>query len=216
MPYAAIEHALSINRFSTYRQAVIRSIGKSCNTTTLKLYEWNAELSSRFFFPIHIYEVAIRNAISDAISIRYGSDWPTNAVFQNSLNHLDKQTLQSALSNGYHGVGKLLPEIKFVWFENMLTSRHDGRIWKPYITKTFPNAPTYMTPQEIRKALKDACYIIRKFRNRCGHHEPIFNSASLYDVYPHIRESLNWRCATTSQWMNSKQSVSELLCKPVI
>ena len=54
MPYAAIEHALSINRFSTYRQAVIRSIGKSCNTTTLKLYEWNAELSSRFFFPIHI------------------------------------------------------------------------------------------------------------------------------------------------------------------
>ena len=122
MPYTAIEHALSINRFSTYRQAVIRSIGKSCNTTTLKLYEWNAELSSRFFFPIHIYEVAIRNAISDAISIRYGSDWPANAVFQNSLNHLDKQTLQSALSNGYQGVGKLLPEIKFVWFENMLTS----------------------------------------------------------------------------------------------
>ncbi|MBR7889406.1 Abi family protein [Marinomonas sp. A79] len=216
MPYTAIEQTLSVNRFSTYRQAVITSLGQNCTLTTLKLYEWNAELSSRFFFPIHIYEVAIRNAISDAISGRYGSDWPTNTVFQNSLNHSDKQTLLTALRNGYQGVGKLLPEIKFVWFENMLTSRHDGRIWKPYITKTFPNAPTSMTPQEIRKALKDACYIIRKFRNRCGHHEPIFNSASLYDVYPHIRESLNWRCATTSNWMNSKQSVSELLCKPVI
>jgi len=78
MAYTAIEQALSINRFSTYRQAVNRSIGKNCDTTTLQLYEWNAELSSRFFFPIHIYEVAIRNAISDAISIRYGSDWPRN------------------------------------------------------------------------------------------------------------------------------------------
>lgn len=216
MPYTAIEQTLSINRFSTYRQAVTNSLGQPCSSTTLQLYEWNAELSSRFFFPIHIYEVAMRNAISDAISIRYGHDWPTNTVFQNSLNHSDKQTLLAALSKGYLGVGKLLPEIKFVWFENMLTSRHDGRIWKPYITQTFPNAPTSMTPQEIRKSLKEACYMIRKFRNRCGHHEPIFNSSNLNKVYPNIQTSLDWRCALTSRWMDRKQSVTELLSNPVI
>jgi hypothetical protein len=216
MPHTAIEQTLSIKRFSTYRQAVIAAEGKNCSAKALRLYEWSAELSSRFFFPLHIYEVAMRNAISDAISIRYGQDWPTNTVFQNSLNDLDKGTLLSAISKDYQGVGKLLPEMKFVWFENMLTSRHDGRIWKPYIAQTFPNAPTTMTPQNIRQALKSACYTIRKFRNRCGHHEPIFNNATLHEVYPFIVQSLGWRCAHTRQWMDSNQCVTELLEKPVV
>jgi len=132
MSHTAVEQTLSIKRFSTYRQAVITAEGKNCSAKALQLYEWNAELFSRFFFPLHIYEVAMRNAISDAISIRYGRDWPTNTIFQNSLNDLDKGTLLSAISRNYQGGGKLLPEIKFVWFENMLTSRHDGHIWKPY------------------------------------------------------------------------------------
>jgi len=201
MSHTAIEQTLSIKRFSTYRQAIISSNGKDSSTKVLQLYEWNAELSSRFFFPLHIYEVAMRNAISDAISIRYGQDWPTNKVFQNSLNDSDKGALLSAINRDYQGVGKLLPEMKFVWFENMLTRRHDGRIWKPYIAQTFPNAPTTMTPQDIRKALKEACYIIRKFRNRCGHHEPIFNNATLHDVYPFIVQSLDCRCTHTQQWI---------------
>lgn len=216
MSHSAIEQTLSIKRFSTYRQAVITANGIDCIAKALQLYEWNAELSSRFFFPLHIYEVAMRNAISNAISIRYGQDWSTNTVFQNSLNDSDKVALLSAISRGYQGVGKLLPEIKFVWFENMLTRRHDGRIWKPYIAQTFPNAPTTMTPQDIRKALKEACYIIRKFRNRCGHHEPIFNNATLHDVYPFIVQSLDWRCVHTQKWMDKNQSVTELLANRII
>ncbi len=104
MPYTAIEKALSINRFSTYRQAVITARGSDCPVTALKLYEWNAEISSRFFLPLHIYEITLRNAISEAISFRYGTDWPVNTVFQNSLNYADRQTLLKAIdSNGYQG-----------------------------------------------------------------------------------------------------------------
>lgn len=72
MSHTAIEQALSIKRFSTYRQAVITENNEDCSAKALQLYEWNAELSSRFFFPLHIYKVVMRNAISDAISIRYG------------------------------------------------------------------------------------------------------------------------------------------------
>lgn len=216
MPHTAIEQTLSINRFATYRQAIMDKIGHDCPASALKLYEWNAELSSRFFFPLHIYEVALRNAISDAISIRYGQDWPLNTVFQNSLNYLDRQTLIKAINGNYHSVGKLLPELKFVWFENMLTSRHDGRIWKPYIAQIFPNALTTLSPQQLREALKDACYVVRKFRNRCGHHEPIFNNATLHDIYPNIAKSVDWRCPHTRQWMDNNQSVTALLAKPVI
>ena len=173
MPYNAIEQTLSEPRFGTYRAAILSVLGKECKVTALELYQWNAILASRFFFPLHIYEVALRNAISDAISSRYGENWPINDIFQNSLNYQDKRTLLKALEGGYEGVGKLLPELKFVWFENMLTRRHDGRIWSRYIRAVFPNAPLTLSPAELRARLKEACYVVRKFRNRCGHHEPI-------------------------------------------
>lgn len=211
MTLAAIEQTLSINRLSTYRRAIFKRFGEDCPRLALKLYEWNAELSSYFFFPLHIYEVVLRNAISDAIAIRYGQDWPINVVFQNSLNYPDRQTLLKALDGNYRGVGKLLPELKFVWFENMLTSRHDGRIWRQYFTYTFPYAPNNLSTAKLRVQLKEACYVIRKFRNRCGHHEPIFNNGSLYEIYPLIAKSVQWRCCHTKQWMDERESVTKLL-----
>ncbi|MFT6834283.1 MAG: hypothetical protein ACJA0H_000311 [Francisellaceae bacterium] len=216
MPHKAIEKTLSINRFATYRQAVRQKNTQDCPVMALKLYEWNAELSSRFFFPLHIYEVTIRNAISDAISIRYGADWPLNTVFQNSLHKFDQDTLLKAINNNYQGVGKLLPEIKFVWFENMFTKRHDGRIWKPSIAKIFPNAPVHYTHQGLRKMLKEACYTIRLFRNRCGHHEPIFNNIELINIYPLISSSIKCRCNETFLWLDQNQTVTTHLSTPVI
>ena len=182
----------------------------------LKLYEWNAELASRFFFPLHIYEVALRNAISDAITSRYGPDWPVNPFFINSLPAQDRQLINAAIGGNYINVGKLLPEIKFVWFENMLTSRHDGRIWNPYFTQIFPNSPSTLTVQQLRGELKNACYIVRKFRNRCGHHEPIFNNTTLHNIYPLIAKSIDWRCPLTRQWLDSKQTVLGLLQRQII
>lgn len=216
MPHNAIEQALSVSRFSTYRNAIIAAQGQDDLKKALELYEWNAQLAAQFFFPLHVYEVALRNAISDALSIRYGSDWPINQVFKNSLNTQDKNTLNKALSSGYAGVGKLLPELKFVFFENLLTKRHDGRIWKPYINSIFPNAPAALTPPQLRKKLKDGCYIVRKFRNRCGHHEPVFNNPNLSQILPLMAESLEWRCTHTHTWFNSQETVSNILAKPVI
>ena len=179
MPHEAIEQTLSISRFATYRNAVISHTGNDCIKTSLSLYEWNAKLAAGFFVPLHIYEVTLRNAISDAISQRYGADWPTNDYFLNSLTPKNKRAVTTLYNDkGYQGLGKILPELKLHFFEEMLTKRHDGRIWKPYINATFPNAP-HLTVQEIRTQLKDACFKIRKLRNRIAHHEPIFNQASL-------------------------------------
>ncbi|ENI4487356.1 hypothetical protein ABXZ88_003228 [Vibrio fluvialis] len=216
MPHNSIEQTLSTSRFSTYRNAIIAAKGEDCPITALRLYEWNAQLASRFFFPLHIYEVALRNAISEALSKRYGQDWPTNTVFVNSLTGQDRHTLNQALSDGYNGVGKLLPELKFVFFENLLTKRHDGRIWKPYINGVFPHAPVTLTAPQLRKRLKDACYVIRKFRNRCGHHEPVFGNQNLNNIMPYMSEAIKWRCIDTYNWFNQQETVSALLAKPII
>jgi hypothetical protein len=180
------------------------------------LYEWNAILASSFLVPLHVYEVTLRNAISEAISHRYGADWPTNQVFQNSLAFKNKKALLSLLTNnGYQSVGKLLPELKLSWFEEVLTARHDGRIWTPYIFTTFPNS-TNLTVQQLRKHLKDACFTIRKLRNRIAHHEPIFNQSCLPNVYPLIQSTIALRCQDTQQWLSQLERVNELLLNRVL
>lgn len=216
MSHNAIEQALSTSRFATYRQAIESIIQSDCPVLALELYEWNAKLAARFFYPLHIYEVVLRNAISDAISKRYGDDWPINKVFVNSLPKQDRHGLFSAIDNNYQGVGKLLPELKFVWFENVLTARHDGRIWKHHIRTAFPNAPASLTPSDIRVHLKSSCYLIRKFRNRCGHHEPVFNNPDLYRILPLMLDVIEWRCTDTKKWLSQQESVTELLSNPVI
>lgn len=217
MPHTAIEQVLSPSRFSTYRNAIITSKGTDCPSTALSLYEWNAELSGQLLFPLHIYEVVLRNTISDAISQRYGSDWPTNTVFQNSLPGKEKADLKS-LVTPYQGLGKVLPELKLYWFESMLTRRHDGRIWKPYIHSVFPNAggSAAIAATVLRAQLNTQCRTIRKLRNRIAHHEPIFNQPTLASILPYIQTAVGFRCATTLSWLNSREEVSPLLSRPVV
>ena len=118
MPYQAIEKALSVSRLSTYRNSVHAVLGEGCLETSLELYEWNADLSANFLVAIHIYEVALRNAISDAITFRYGSDWPINIAFQNSLPRwLKNELIGLDEVKNYQSVGKVLPELRPVWYK---------------------------------------------------------------------------------------------------
>ncbi len=109
----------------------------------------------------------------------------------------------------------MLPELKFVWFENMLTKRHDGRVWKPYIAQVFPNSPK-VDHKDVRKRLKDACFTIRKCRNRIAHHEPIFHSPTLRNIYPLMSEAIEWRCQPTYKWLDDMETVTPLLNSPVL
>jgi len=214
MPHVAIEKNLSISRLSTYREAVRVILGESCLETAIELYEWNAQVSSQLLVPMHIYEITLRNAISEAISLRYGSDWPINPAFQNSLPAKQKSDLTSLLSN-YQNPNKILPELKLFWFENMLKNTQNDRLWIPHIRTVFPNA-TGVTPDIIRQQLKDDCYIIRKIRNRIAHHEPVFNHTALPNVLNKIEVSISNRCVDTCKWLNRIEGVNKLLGNPVI
>ncbi|SEI11485.1 Abi-like protein [Rheinheimera pacifica] len=214
MSHAAIEKNLSINRLSTYRNAILNFLGQDSVEFAIELYEWNAKLSASFILPLHIYEITLRNAISEAIALRYGNDWPIDPAFRNSLSGKQKTELIKA-SAGYIGVGKVLPELKLVWFENMLKNTHNVRIWVPYIKMVFPHS---MGPDEdtIRDELKSDCFVIRMLRNRIAHHEPIFNQPNLANLLPAIIKAIDWRCAVSKVWLSNLEDVTRLMTKPVI
>jgi len=214
MPHLAIERNLSISRLSTYRNAVKAILGEDCIETAIELYEWNAQLSSRLLVPLHIYEITLRNAISEAISLRYGSDWPINLAFQTSLPHKQRADLTVLLTN-YQNPNKILPELKLFWFENMLKSSQNVRLWVPFIQTVFPNA-VGVTPDVIRQQLKDDCFVIRKIRNRIAHHEPIFNHSSLPSILLKVEKTISNRCIETHKWLIGIESVKSLLGNPVI
>jgi len=214
MPHLAIEKCLSISRLSTYRNAVKVILGEECIETAIELYEWNAQLSSQLLVPLHIYEVTLRNAISDAISLRYGGNWPTNTAFQTSLPYKQRADLTNLLSN-YQSPNKILPELKLFWFENMLKSSQNSRIWTQHIQTVFPNA-TGIAPDTIRQQLKDDCFIIRKIRNRIAHHEPIFNHPYLPNILHKIENTISNRCVDTGNWLQGIEGVKKLLGNPVI
>nr|WP_260416145.1 hypothetical protein [Pseudomonas cichorii] len=129
----AIRLALSPARFATY-EAAAKVAGLSCEDA-VTLYAWNAHVSGALLTPLHICEVAVRNAVSDALKSVYGDHWPWDKNFENSLpvskgyGYQQRQDLIDTRTR-FRTTDRIIVELKFVFWEKMLTSRHDQRIWK--------------------------------------------------------------------------------------
>lgn len=205
----AIEVALSTSRFGTFLTAA----GPKNRGRALALYEWNAAISAAFIVPLHICEVVIRNAVAEAIEKLYGPRWPWSASFEQSLpsphtGYSPKRDLQKA-RQGQLTAGKVIPELKFAFWNEMLTSRHDGRLWVPYFRSSFPFSPSAPVPK-LRGMLYQQLAKVRKFRNRIAHHEPIF-SAHHGNEYARLARLVAWRCQRTGAWLADVEDVTALI-----
>lgn len=171
-------------------------------------------------FPLQMCEVSTRNGIVGAVERVYGPSWHVSAAFERSLPNPvrhggpgpsafnPQRELQQA-RRGMHTAGKVVAEIKPVFWVAMLTARHDGRLWKPWLKVEFPGC-TEPTPGKCRNALHREFEEVRKLRNRVAHHEPVF-SRDLAADYERMRRIVSWRSQQTADWMHREQSVTTLL-----
>lgn len=204
----AIKNSLSAARIGTY-EAVTTDLNEA-----LKLYQWNADVSGTFLPSLHICEVTIRNAVSCVLEEVYGNRWAWEQVFISSLpNPRYGYNARKDLANACRGatsIGQVIPELKFVFWQKMFTSRHDGRLWNDHLEKTFPNLDKSKTIQERREIIYNDLDQIRALRNRIAHHEPIFKR-SLTDDYRKIKSLVEFRCVATSSWLATSQKVLPLI-----
>lgn len=168
--------------------------------------------------PIHLCEVAIRNAVSDALTTVYGAQWPWSNGFTQSLpNPVHSYNPSRDLLNTRHSyatTGKVIPELKFAFWEHMFTRRHDKRLWKPHLLSVLPNLDAATAVTQHRNDIHSALGAIRVLRNRIAHHEPIF-SRSLSDDLDKMRTIVGHRSAEMQTWFDSMETVSTtLLLKP--
>ncbi len=213
MPSRKIKQSLSSYRLSTYEAVVFN--GTTLTTEqALRLYAWNAQVSAAFFTPLHLCEVVIRNAISEALEKKYGADWPWDVAFERSLpnphrGYSPRNDLTQARKN-MRTTGKVIPELKFVFWEKLLTRRFDDRLWTPYLFTVFPNYDVSLSVPQMRNHLRVLLENVRNLRNRIAHHEPII--ARNLDVdFEYIDLLIRYRCKDTAIWAFENQLVTPLM-----
>lgn len=203
-----VKGTLSSPRLSTYEREASNLDG------ALELYLWNANVSGAFFPCLHICEVTIRNAVSEVLFKLHGNQWPWDNGFINTLpnpkyGYNPRNNLQQARDK-LSDVNKVIPELNFVFWQKMFTSRHDDQLWLPHFRTTFPHADASVAIQALRGEIYNDLEKIRKLRNRIAHHEPIFRR-KLNENYEVIIKIIGYRCEDTAQWLSLNQNVVSLL-----
>ena len=215
MPSNSIKASLSAARVGTYERVLGGPVGAHQTEKALRLYMWNAQTSAAFFVPLHICEVLIRNAVSEVIETVYGQRWPWSVGFERSLptprhGYKPKDDLIKARRN-QATTGKVIPELKFVFWQKMLTSRFDKRLWNNHILTAFPNAAAQgLNATQLRQNLYNDLETVRNLRNRIAHHEPIL-SRDLEGDFTKIKGIIAYRCQHSHEWMLKNQMLLPLL-----
>lgn len=200
----AIKHTLAASRVATYEQATIDL------EQALALYQWNANVSGAFLSCLQMCEVSIRNAISEILVKIHGTRWAWEQGFIGTLpnpqfGYNPRNNLNTARQNT-HDINNVIPELRFVFWQNMFTSRHDNQLWLPYLKQTFPNIDQSQSIKLLRAEIYKDLDSIRKLRNRIAHHEPIFKR-DLTDDYHKIIKLIGYRCQHTADWVQHNQQV---------
>lgn len=204
---AAVTSSLSPARLGTYLNAT----GFGPSATALEIYIWNALVSGALFSSLHICEVVVRNAISNALELKYGPNWPWDHWFEKTLHAKWKTELQRAKRSIPVGsTGKVIADLKFAFWCNLFTAGQDQHIWNAHLRTVFPYAPFPMTVVAMRKQLYDDMEALRIFRNRIAHHEPIF-AYPLMAYHKRIIRLIKLRCADTGLWLAQWEIVSAAL-----
>ena len=150
----------------------------------LRLYTWNLAVSSAFWGPINVLEVAVRNAIHHRLAQRTGrGDWWSDRYIH--LCRPEREAIDSTIDTLTHRRGPnpasddVVAATSFgLWAGLMGAGKPRDRLfsyetglWQPSLQHAFPYRGA-SGRKYIHRQLDD----IRVLRNRIAHHEPIYNS----------------------------------------
>ncbi|MDN2669810.1 hypothetical protein OX459_00220 [Janthinobacterium sp. SUN026] len=204
---ASIAAALSPVRLGTYLNAT----GFGAGATALDIYVWNALASGALFSSLHICEVVVRNAVSHALDLKYGTNWPWDSGFERTLNAWSRAELQRARGRIRLGSpGKVVAELKFAFWCKMFTAGQDQHIWNAFLHTVFPFTPYPLSVAGARTQLYEDMEALRLIRNRIAHHESIINYP-LAVCQSRVIRLINLRCEETQQWHALWETLSAVL-----
>ncbi|MEV7772224.1 hypothetical protein [Kitasatospora sp. NPDC086791] len=159
------QRSLSGPRLQTYATAA------GGQSAAIRLYWWNIEVSAAFYGPLHCLEVALRNALHDALKRKFGRpDWWSIAPLDADGARLvtDAQAkCGRRISHRPTTADDVVAELSFGFWVKLLSKRYDRTFWVPALHRAFPHG------SGRRDALHRQFTTMMLLRNRISHHEPI-------------------------------------------
>jgi DUF2934 family protein len=213
----SVRDALSHSRIGTYEIAA--GVSTRDDPNAIALYAWNASVSAALLAPLHICEVVMRNAVGEALGAVYGPRWPWDRTFVLSLpdprgQYSPRRDLLNVTAS-QPSTGKVIPELKFAFWQEMFTRRHDVRLWSIHLKRVFPSHDAAKLVTTIRREIYANLEVIRKLRNRIAHHEPIF-ARNLLDDFQRMVRLVEQRSPHVASWMVGNQNAVELISQSPI
>lgn len=190
--HQSLERTLSRSRLTRYLAR--------CNgdlASALALYESNVKLSEAFYTPLQCVEVCLRNTIYVRMAATYGTDWMINGVpplTESSRTMIAEAIRQLQRSTDQPSTDAIVAELKFAFWVGMLGPRYDQNLWRLTLYRGFSNGGN-----RKRSIVHHRFDMIRRFRNRVAHHEPIFER-DLRRTHSEIIEAIGWMCSDTAAW----------------
>jgi len=209
MSLADLERHLSLPRFNKYRTIA------SSDAEALCLYIWNMELSECLQPSLHMLEVVLRNSIHAAAIGQFGRhDWFRNpatlALLPAEVRGLNQARDQIWQADGYDtrriaagldptpplpAPDRHLAALTLNFWVALFKSPYRRELWSnipataatPARANLLPTVFPYATLRERQQYdMRDRLVLIRDFRNRISHHEPIWNWAKPHRGVPDV------------------------------
>lgn len=206
-----IYRSFSAARMHTYETAVAAT---RSDTRPFDLYRWNMQISGAFMLPLHTCEVVVRNAVAEALLLRYGARWPWQESFRLGLpggaaRYNAREELRRAASAST-STASVVATLRFAFWQLLFTHRFEQSLWSKMLPRVLPCAEPATAATPLRARVHADLEQVRQLRNRIAHHEPIF-ARDLREDLGTIARLVGMRCTHTERWMSRHQRVSILL-----
>jgi len=176
-----------IKRYITYKRfAKYNSIDK---------YKDNLILSKKYYIPLSILEVSLRNAINQHFEKTYGAGWLINEASFLQRDHI-KKILKAKQTIQFRGEilskDKLIAELSFGFWVNLFKSSYDKQMRINNLRQIFTNLPSKETKIITRSEIFQTINLIRNFRNRIFHYEKIIDKPEFENIELAINTILSY------------------------
>lgn len=204
-----IIHCLSKQRFEPY----LKMAGFK-KQYAFELYLYNARLAKACLFPLHIFEIILRNQISEFFRQYFCHQWPINEDFRNNiLTKESKETLINTLNRIKIQQKRCMPDdvisgLTFDFWSNLFREEYDRNIWLAkfdHVNKIFPNNNTI-----TRGSFQQDIIKVIRFRNRIAHHEPILKE-DITAIYSLILKNISAISIDTHTWVKHYGTINTVL-----
>ena len=218
----SLETTLSPGRLALYEKLSAGNLEDA-----LKLYCWNIGLSQTLYWPLHVFEVTLRNAMADQMYDTYADDWYEKiASFSNSRSRKENDEAVHVIKakrkldeDGFtYGHDKIVAAISLGFWLGLLKLEYKDKLWDPLFSKIFP----MLEREEVFRKVNQ----IKRLRNNVAHHEPILvflpkgDKRELFRDYKVILKMIRWICPDTAYWVEYHSSLDFFTawncCPPVL